>query len=137
MMNQIVKVMRRPLVRTVVSTGNTLRAFSSKGGDGGSSSALSAGMEWRKKQLDKLENKFPAYPVGDDWLVNERPMTVESEEDLQPMWSSMESRVKNRRSRTKEQLGGKSGRRNIKRTDEELRLEAGFYDHPEEEKPEK
>jgi hypothetical protein len=129
--------MRRPLVRTVVSTGDILRGFSSKEG-GGSSSALSAGMEWRKKQLDKLENKFPSYTVGDDWHVNASPLTtVESEEDLQPMWSSMESRVKNRRSRTKEQRGGKTGRRNIKRTDEEMRLEAGFYDYPEEENPEK
>jgi hypothetical protein len=136
MMIQIVRVMRRPLVRTVVSTGDISRGFSSKEG-GGSSSSFSAGMEWRKKQLDKLENKFPSYPVGDDWLVNDSPLTIESEEDLQPMWSSMESRVKNRRSRTKEELGGKTGRRNIKRTDEEMRLEAGFYDHPEEEKPEK
>jgi hypothetical protein len=80
-----------------------------------------------------------------NWKINSRRtplvmtgmLTVESEEDLQPMWSSMESRVKNRRSRTKEQLGGKTGRRNIKRTDEEMRLEAGFYDYPEEENPEK
>jgi hypothetical protein len=125
-MSQIGRVMRRPLVRSVVSTGNTLRGFSFKEG-GGSSDGSSAGMEWRKKQLNKLENKFQ----------DSETMTIESEEDLQPMWSSMESRVKNRRPRTKEQLGGKSGRRNIKRTDEEMWLQEGLYDHPEEEKPEK
>lgn len=114
MMIQIGRVMRRPLVRTVVSTGNSLRDFS-------------AGTEWRKKQLDKLENKFQ----------QSEALTIENEEDLQPMWSSMESRVKNRRPRTKEQLGGKTGRTNIKRTDEEMWLQEGLYDDPEEEKLEK
>jgi hypothetical protein len=127
MMIQIGRVMRRPLVRTVVSTGNALRAFSSKEGGDGSSDAFSVGMEWRRKQLNSLETKF----------MDSETVTVESEDDLQPMWSSMESRVKNRRPRTKEQLGGKSGRRNIKKTDEEMWLQEGMYDHPEEEKPEK
>jgi hypothetical protein len=126
MMIQIGRVMRRPLVCTVVSTGNTLRGFSSREG-GGSSGASSAGMEWRKKQLDKLENKFQ----------ESEPLTIETEEDLQPMWKQMENRVKNRRPRTKEELGGRTGRKNIKRTDEEMWLQEGLYDHPEEEKPEK
>jgi hypothetical protein len=127
MMIQISRAMRRPLVRTVVSTtGNTLRGFSSREG-GGLSSASSASTEWRKKQLDKLENKFQ----------ESEPLTIESEEDLQPMWKSMESRVKNRRPRTKEELGGRTGRTNIKRTDEEMWLQEGLYDHSEEEKPEK
>jgi hypothetical protein len=126
MMIQISRVMRRPLVRTVVSTGNTLRGFSSRDG-GGSSGASSARTEWRKKQLDKLENKFQESEL----------LTIESEEDLQPMWKSMESRVKNRRPRTKEELGGRTGRANIRKTDEEMWLQEGLYDHSEEDKPEK
>jgi hypothetical protein len=126
MMIQIGRVMRRPLVRTVLSTGTPSRGFSSREG-GGSSGASSAGTEWRKKQLDKLENKFQ----------QSETLTIASEEDLQPMWSSMESRVKNRRPRTKEQLGGKTGRRNIRKTDEEMWLQEGLYDQAEKDKPEK
>jgi hypothetical protein len=84
-------------------------------------------MEWRKKQLNKLENKFQESEL----------LTIVSEEDLQPMWKSMERRVKNRRPRTKEELGGRTGRTNIKQTDEEMWLQEGLYDHTEEEKPEK
>lgn len=75
-------------------------------------------MEWRKKQLNKLESKFQEDSV----------LTIESEEDLQPMWKAMESRVKNRAPRTREENGGKSGRVNIKRTDEEMWLQEGLYD---------
>jgi hypothetical protein len=125
-MIRIGRAVRRPLVRTVLSTGNALRGFSS-GEDGGSSSAPLANMEWRKKQLNKLENKFQESEL----------LTIVSEEDLQPMWKSMERRVKNRRPRTKEELGGRTGRTNIKQTDEEMWLQEGLYDHTEEEKPEK
>jgi hypothetical protein len=73
--------------------------------------------EWRKKQLDDLERKWDA-----------KPLDIASDEDLQPMWKNMESRVKSRRPRTLEETGGKTGRRNIKRTDEEMWLQEGLYD---------
>jgi hypothetical protein len=73
--------------------------------------------EWRKIQLDRLRQKFEGTPV------------IESDEELQPMWKEMESRVVKRRSRTIEEAGGKVGRSNIRRTDEEAWLQAGMYDH--------
>ena len=77
----------------------------------------SSASDWRKKQLENLEKKF-----------TEPAVKIESEEDLQPMWSSMEKRVKNRRPRTLNETGGKTGRTNIKTTDEELWLQEGLYD---------
>lgn len=44
------------------------------------------------------------------------------------MWKEMESRVTRRRSLSLEQRGGVSGRRNIRRSDEDEWLEAGVYD---------
>jgi hypothetical protein len=75
-------------------------------------------VDWRKKQLDRLENRF---------------QNVESDEDLQPMWKSMESRVKSRRPRTLEERGGLSGRSNVKRTDEDCWLQGGLYEYEEDE----
>lgn len=77
--------------------------------------------EWRKQQLDKLEQKF------------QQPLQITNDEDLQPMWKEMESRVTRRRTRTKEQADGKLGRKNIKKTDEEAWLQAGLYDDKEDE----
>jgi hypothetical protein len=77
----------------------------------------SSASDWRKKQLETLEKKF-----------TEPAVKIESDEDLQPMWSSLESRVKNRRPRTLNETGGKTGRANIKQTDEELWLQEGLYD---------
>lgn len=73
-------------------------------------------MEWREKQLRNLE---------DQW--SDKPQEIQSEDDLQPMWRDMEKRVKNRKPRTKSQTGGLSGRRNIKKTDEEMWLREGLY----------
>jgi hypothetical protein len=73
--------------------------------------------EWRKEQLNRLETKFTA--------------PVESEEELQPMWRAMESRVRQRRPRTLQETGGKTGRSNVKPTEEDAWLEAGLYDNPE------
>ncbi|VEU39715.1 unnamed protein product [Pseudo-nitzschia multistriata] len=79
----------------------------------------SLGNEWRKQQLDKLENRFRGK------LLETR--TIESEEDLQPMWKEMEGRVTRRKARTLADTGGKSGRRNIKKTDEDVWLQEGMY----------
>lgn len=77
-------------------------------------------MEWRKKQLDILERKF-----------SEPKVKVENEEDLQPMWKEMEGRVTRRRPRTVEEMGGKTGRVNVRNTDEEMWLREGLYDEKE------
>lgn len=79
--------------------------------------------EWRKEQLDRLRRKFESekdIPVIDD------------DEDLQPMWREMESRVTKRRSVTVAEAGGRVGRSNIRRTDEEAWLQAGMYDQDDE-----
>ena len=77
------------------------------------------GSEWRKAQLDKLENKFKGKQT--------EVLDIESEEDLQPMWKEMEGRVTRRKPRTLADTGGKSGRMNIKKTDEDVWLEQGLY----------
>jgi hypothetical protein len=75
-------------------------------------------VEWRKAQLDQLEQKFSSVPSK----------SIQSDIDLQPEWKSMESRVTKRRALTIDQLGGKTGRLNIKRTEEDFWSESGLYD---------
>jgi hypothetical protein len=84
--------------------------------DGNKKATSSVGKEWRKTQLENLEKKFL------------EPLEIESEEELQPMWQSMESRVKHRKPRTLQETGGKTGRVNIRKTDEEMWLKEGLYD---------
>ena len=55
-------------------------------------------------------------------------MEVTSDEQVQAMWKDMESRVLRRRSILVSDAGKKVGRRNIGKTDEEVWLDAGFYD---------
>lgn len=83
----------------------------------------SSEVEWRKKQLDRLEKKFSAQ---DPLPVQQ----IQSEDELQPMWQAMERRVKNRKSKTinYEQSGSKIGRSNIRKTDEDIWLQEGLYD---------
>jgi hypothetical protein len=76
---------------------------------------------WRKQQLDKIENKF-------NNTEETTPLTIENEEDLQPMWKEMEGRVTKRKSRTLEDTKGKTGRMNIKKTEEEAWLQQGVYE---------
>jgi len=82
-----------------------------------SSSSSSSPKNWRKQQLEKIENKF------------DKTLTIENEEDLQPMWKGMESRVIRRKVRTLEDTKGRSGRMNIKKTDEDVWLEEGLYNN--------
>mmetsp|Transcript_18217 Transcript_18217/g.21874 ORF Transcript_18217/g.21874 Transcript_18217/m.21874 type:complete len:138 (-) Transcript_18217:56-469(-) len=79
-------------------------------------SGSSSNQEWRKVQLDKIEKKF------------QDPLQINNYEDVQPMWKEMESRVTKRRTLTLAQRGGKSGRMNIRKTEEEAWLQAGLYD---------
>lgn len=82
-------------------------------------------VEWRKQQLDRLERKFS------DPLPTP---VIDTEDDLQSAWKEMESRVTKRRSLTVEQRGGKTGRTNIRRTEEDVWLEHGLYDDDENKK---
>jgi len=87
--------------------------------------SLGNGMEWRKQQLDKLEEKFTSSSPS----FSEPSVHVDNDEDLQPMWKQMESRVIRRRPRTIEEMGGRTGRKNVKKTDEEMWLSEGLYDN--------
>jgi hypothetical protein len=89
--------------------------------------SASTGGEWRKKQLEKLEKKFTEPYEMPVWPEME-PLDIDSDEELQPMWAAMENRVKNRRPRTLRESGGKTGRINIRKTDEEIWLKEGLYD---------
>jgi hypothetical protein len=85
------------------------------------------GVAWRKRQLQKLEERFefqawPEYEV----------QNIKSDDELQPTWKGMESRVTKRMAPlTKEELrtrGKSAGRSNVKKTEEEEWLKAGAYD---------
>jgi len=102
---------------------STNGANGANGADSSSSSTASSSIEWRKIQLEKLSQKFTA-PA----------QAVESEDDVQPMWKEMESRVTKRRPLTKAQRGGRVGRINVRKTDEEIWLQEGLYDEQQEEK---
>ena len=96
-------------------------------------------MQWRRKQIDTLESKFtPAAGEGGDHNDTEvddengsrdnTPDGITSDEELQPMWRDMESRVTRRRSLTAvERKAGEVGRRNIRKSDEDVWLEGGLY----------
>ena len=56
------------------------------------------------------------------------PLHIENYEDVQPMWKEMESRVTRRKSLTLEQRGGVCGRRNVRKCDEDIWMQAGVYD---------
>ena len=65
--------------------------------------------------MEKLEKKF------------KETQDIQNEEDLQPMWKEMEGRVTRRKPRTTTDTGGKSGRENIPKTDEEVWEQEGLY----------
>ena len=75
---------------------------------------------WNKKQIDKIERKFKKKdaPTND----------INNDDDLQQMWKEMERRVVNRRPRTIRETHGKTGRTNIRKTDEEMWLKSGLYE---------
>ena len=72
--------------------------------------------EWRQAQLESLTRKF------------EGPLVIDNDDDVQPMWKQMESRVLRRKSLTHDERRGISGRRNVRETDEEAWMNAGLYD---------
>eukprot|EP00550_Attheya_septentrionalis_P009143 CAMPEP_0198286676 /NCGR_PEP_ID=MMETSP1449-20131203/5689_1 /TAXON_ID=420275 /ORGANISM="Attheya septentrionalis, Strain CCMP2084" /LENGTH=188 /DNA_ID=CAMNT_0043984461 /DNA_START=138 /DNA_END=704 /DNA_ORIENTATION=- len=110
-------------------------------------SAVAASAQWRKKQLDQITDKFSDKDNDDDEeqeeeeeeksdveLDSEGIPIIKSDEDVQEMWRAMESRVTKRTSLTLAERGGKIGRRNIRKTEEDEWLQAGLYDiHDDEE----
>jgi len=92
----------------------TTRDFSEEG------EKRSKAYSWRKDQLGAIEKRF-----GDD--DDQQPRDIDNEEDLQSMWKQMESRVVGRRPRGKLGSGMKTGRSNVRSTDEEMWLKEGMY----------
>ncbi|KAL3775447.1 hypothetical protein HJC23_006533 [Cyclotella cryptica] len=93
--------------------------------------STAATTEWKRNQYRKITEKFQAnIAKKSDHLKQStvEPLQIDNYEDVQPMWKEMESRVTRRRSLTLEQRGGMSGRRNVRRSDEDVWLEAGVYD---------
>lgn len=99
--------------------------------------STAATTEWKRNHYRKIGDKFqPNIKDNSDIDSSEttssdrypEPMKIDSYEDVQPMWKEMESRVTRRRSLTIEQRDGVSGRRNVRRSDEDVWLEAGVYD---------
>jgi len=90
---------------------------------GTTATTTAAAADWRKSQLDQLEQKFNT--------TTSTPSVIDRDEDVQPMWKDMESRVTKRKSLTMEERTRKQqpiGRRNIRPTDEDAWLDAGLYD---------
>lgn len=106
-----------PLHRGFSDSNSSSSSSDDDNGVFSSSSSSSSPKNWRKQQLEKIENKF------------DKTLNIENEEDLQPMWKGMESRVTRRKLRTLEDTKGRSGRMNIKKTDEDVWLEEGLYNN--------
>ena len=104
------------------SGGNDIQTNGLNGSSGVQPPRSTDASNWRKQQLDKLEKKFDQDEADDE------PQNIRTEDELQPMWKDMESRVTRRRSLTLTEAQGKVGRRNVRRTDEEAWLQAGLYD---------
>jgi hypothetical protein len=96
------------------------------------------GTEWRRAQLQRLEEKFATATTATATATTATatattatatpPTTVVSDPAaLQPMWKAMEGRVTGRRPRTTAETGGRTGRVNVKATDEEYWLREGLY----------
>jgi membrane protein involved in colicin uptake len=122
----------------------SMRYHSSKGSHGVNGSAdgiidsAAATTQWKRNQYRKIEDKFKnnneSNRLSPTDTQNLEPLNIDNYEDVQPMWKEMESRVTRRRSLTLEQLkqrGGVSGRRNIRKSEEDYWERAGVYDKEE------
>lgn len=112
--------------------------------------AAAATAQWKREHHRKIEEKFQQPPqrnrgcngsltTSEDSndgprieILNtqqfEPPLTIDNYDDVQPMWKGMESRVTKRTALTLEQRGGVSGRRNVRKSEEDMWLESGLYD---------
>lgn len=126
-----------------LSVGDGVNGKSSKEND--IIESASATTQWKRNHYRKIEDKFhPPAPIkenendaAEENCANAKssstqqtsdPLTIDEYEDVQPMWKNMESRVTKRRSLTLDQRGGVSGRRNVRKSEEDMWLEAGVYD---------
>lgn len=117
------------------------------GSTNGSSDILTsaaATTQWKRKHYQTIEDKFQSNKDTTNTTKNtpincnesdtnqskdkDEPLSIESYEDVQPMWKEMESRVTKRRSLTLEDRKGVSGRRNVRKSDEDVWLANGVYD---------
>ena len=118
------------------------------GSTNGSSSEIlksaAATTQWKRKHYQTIEDKFQSNkdttntnttntPINSNesdtkQSKTDEPLSIESYEDVQPMWKEMESRVTKRRSLTLDERKGVSGRRNVRKSDEDVWLANGVYD---------
>ena len=102
--------------------------------------SAAATTQWKRSQYQNIQDKFNKTNIGDtptnesstQQTTNQKqqePLNITNYDDVQPMWKEMESRVTKRRSLTLQQRGGVSGRRNVRKSDEDVWLEAGVYNN--------
>jgi len=104
--------------------------------------SAAATMQWKRNQHRKIEEKFRQPPKKEDEndvaekdanienssTQRPEPLAIDNYDEVQPMWIAMEGRVTKRQSLTLDQRGGVSGRRNVRKSEEDMWLEAGVYD---------
>ena len=115
-----------------VSLGRLRRTASSDSRDdlngataaSGITGSTAATTQWKRQQYEKIERRFRPDREDDE---RPKPLQIDNYEDVQPAWREMESRVTKRRSLTLEERQGVSGRRNVRKSDEDVWLHAGVY----------
>lgn len=122
----VLRLSRSALPRTISKRGIHCTAAVKQKSDNEESSVLDgleANSRWRKGQLSKITDSFECAEM--------QPMKINCDEEVQPMWKDMESRVTRRKSITMDEAfaqGRQVGRRNVRKTDEEAWSAAGLYD---------
>lgn len=99
---------------------------------------LESSSQWKKDQLNKITDKF--LTKEPHHIAEQQPLEITSDDELQPMWRDMESRVLRRKSLTVADAvkkGIKIGRTNIRSTEEDVWLHAGLYNSQSKEKRDK
>jgi hypothetical protein len=98
--------------------------------------------DWRKQQLQKLQQKFSNEnnSISHSNNNNSSILFIDSEEELQPQWKEMESRVTRRKPRSVQQtIDGRpvkrpTGRMNVRKTDEDVWAQEGMYEEQQEQR---
>lgn len=93
--------------------------------------SAAASTQWKRNHHRKIEDKFNTNDESNNSSSTQNldPRNIDNYEDVQPMWKEMESRVTRRRSLTLEQRGGISGRRNVRKSEEDYWEKAGVYNN--------
>ena len=120
---------------SIHSSSSGVNGSSSSGSRGEADDIIesaSANTQWKRNQYRKLEDKFNNNNENESKHTSSKqqlePLNIDNYDDVQPMWKEMESRVTRRRSLTLQQRGGVSGRRNVRKSEEDYWGEAGVYD---------